>query len=52
MNVQIDFPDVPKVSDRPEKQEEFARWYEQFKTCLLRQFEEQANEIDQKQDST
>jgi hypothetical protein len=51
IQIQIDFPDAPKVSERPEKQQAFEDWYADFKTLLLRQFEELAAEVDRKQDS-
>lgn len=38
--VQIDFPDAPVVSDRPERQEQFVVFYDQLKTAILRRFEE------------
>jgi hypothetical protein len=44
--VEIQFPDPPKVSERPDKQQDFERWYEQFKACMVRQFEDLAAVID------
>ena len=49
--VQIDFPPAPKVSDRPEKQDAFEKWYFDFKTCIIREFEKQAELIDQKKNN-
>ena len=51
-DILIDFPDPPKVSERPEKHQDFERWYESFKTVITRQFEELAEKIDQKQNAT
>ena len=48
--IHIDFPELPKFSDRTERQEEISIWYERLKTCLLRQLEELSAEVDTKQD--
>ena len=47
--IQIDWPKPPKISDRPEKQDEFERWLFDYNTCIMRQFEELAEVIDTKQ---
>ena len=50
--IQIDFPEAPKISDRQDRQDEFERWYEQFKNCIIRQAEELAEAVDSKQNKS
>lgn len=45
-NIEIEFPNAPKVSDRPERQAEFEQWYYDMKTSLIRQFEQLGDAID------
>lgn len=45
-NIELEFPPAPKVSERPEKQSEFEKWYEIHKTTLRRQFETLAEDLD------
>lgn len=45
--VSIQFPDAPKISERPDRQEEFNSWYENHCTGIRNQFEEMANTIDE-----
>lgn len=45
--VSIQFPDPPKISDRPERQDEFAAWHDSLCTGIRNQFEEMANTIDE-----
>lgn len=47
IEVQIEFPDAPKLSDRPDKQQDFDRWYFELKTCMVRQFQVFADEIEE-----
>lgn len=43
--VELEFPENPKFKIS-EDQTAFDRWYEQFKTCIRRQFERHAAAID------
>lgn len=45
--VELDFPKPPKVSERPEKQEEFERWYFNYNTTIRREMERLAAKIDE-----
>jgi hypothetical protein len=52
MDIEIEFPEPPDVAepDPAKRREQFARWYDRLKTCVVRQFEQVADAIDLKQD--
>lgn len=54
MTITPSFPDPPKLSGRPEVQEEFDRWYYNLKMEIINQFEEvvdKLNELEARVDS-
>jgi hypothetical protein len=44
--IELQFPPAPRVSDRPEKQQEFEQWYSNHSQAVRRQFDDLAAVID------
>lgn len=47
--IDADFPPPPKVSERPEKQQEFEQWYYQLRTSVLDKLQALADVVDAQQ---